>query len=410
MEKLKNWKDLPNRKPLVLNGARQVGKTWLLREFGGQCYEKTAYINLGEKKEIKELFETRDAKKIITGLKKETGVNIEPGNTLVILDEIEEVPGAVSALKILSEKASEYHIAVTGSNLGIMLHEGTSFPVGKVDFLNLYPLNFKEFLLALGKEEYAAAIEGFDAKKLSEHGEGITEELKKYCLVGGMPEAVNEFAKNGDYEEVRKIQKALLRGYENDFSKHVPYEELCGIMEIWNNFSAEAIKKKKRFTFGTIISGKRQRKYGDAVNTLAAAGLLYKVKRVNDLKVPCWGRVNYNAQRLYFLDVGLLAAKNNLDEGVLEEGNKIFTEYEGFLTQQFVVQELKASYGDMGLFYQRPLLHRKKTVLAVQKGNEIVPAEVITEKSYKGMEIMFCTPPTLDRVNEIWYIKGSKNT
>lgn len=245
IEKLKKWKESPKRKPLIVNGARQVGKTWLLKDFGNQYYKRVAYVNMDNNQRMKDLFTDYNTEKLIQGLKIESGVNIEPQNTLIILDEVQEVPNAITALKYFNENANEYHIIVAGSLLGIVLHKGVSFPVGKVEFLDMYPLSFKEYLLALGKENFVKIIENKDEQMLKIFSEEIKRYLREYYYVGGMPEVVNDFSINKDYNSVRELQNTILKDYENDFSKHVSSKELQKVIEIWNNFNTQLAKEKK---------------------------------------------------------------------------------------------------------------------------------------------------------------------
>lgn len=386
IEKLENWKKSSKRKPLIVNGARQVGKTWILKEFGNKYYEKTAYINMDNNHRMQELFNNYDMEIIIQGLKIESGVNIEPENTLIILDEIQEIPKAISALKYFNENANEYHLIVAGSLLGVALHEGVSFPVGKVDMLNMYPLNFKEYLMAIGKEDYAKIIENKDEEMLSIFSENIKRCLREYYYVGGMPEVVNDFAINKDYNSVREIQNVILKDYEKDFSKHVPKSELQKVIQIWNNFNTQLAKENKKFIFGAIKPSSRASEYENAINWLISSGLLYKVNRVNNSKIPLNGYIDYNAFKLYFLDVGLLSAKNNLDVRTIIDGNKIFTEYKGSLTEQYVLQEIKSNY-NLDLFYWTSNSYQAEIDFIIQYDNMIIPIEVKAEVNLQAKSL-----------------------
>ena len=386
IKKLIEWKDSTKRKPLIVNGARQVGKTWLLKEFGKQYYEKVAYVNMDNNARMKELFTDFNIEKLIQGLKIESGVNIEPNNTLIILDEVQEVPNAISSLKYFNENANEYHIIVAGSLLGIVLHEGVSFPVGKVDFLNMYPLSFKEYLIAIGKEKFAKIIENKNEEMLKVFSEEIKRYLREYYYVGGMPEVVNDFSINKDYNSVREIQKTILKDYENDFSKHIAVKEIQRVIEIWNNFNTQLAKENKKFVFGAIKPSARASEYENAINWLISSGLLYKVNRVNDCKIPLKGYVDYSAFKLYFLDVGLLSAKNNLDAKTLIEGNKIFTEYKGSLTEQYVLQEIKANY-NIDLFYWTSSSYQAEVDFLIQYKNFVIPIEVKSELNLQAKSL-----------------------
>lgn len=386
IKKLIEWKDSTKRKPLIVNGARQVGKTWLLKEFGKQYYEKVAYVNMDNNARMKELFTDFNIEKIIQGLKIESGVNIEPNNTLIILDEVQEVPNAISSLKYFNENANEYHIIVAGSLLGIVLHEGVSFPVGKVDFLNMYPLSFKEYLIAIGKEEFAKIIENKNEEMLKVFSEEIKRYLREYYYVGGMPEVVNDFSINKDYNSVREIQNTILKDYENDFSKHIAVKEIQKVIEIWNNFNTQLAKENKKFVFGAIKPSARASEYENAINWLISSGLLYRVNRVNDCKIPLKGYVDYSAFKLYFLDVGLLSAKNNLDAKTLIEGNNIFTEYKGSLTEQYVLQEIKANY-NIDLFYWTSSSYQAEVDFLIQYKNFVIPIEVKSELNLQAKSL-----------------------
>ncbi len=383
---LEKWKESNKRKPLIVNGARQVGKTWLLKEFGNKYYEKTAYVNMDNNQRMIDLFTDYDMEKIIQGLKIESGVNIEPENTLIILDEVQEVPKAISALKYFNENANEYHIIVAGSLLGVTLHEGVSFPVGKVDMLNMYPLNFKEYLMAMGKEEYTKIIENKDEKMLAVFSDDIKRYLREYYYVGGMPEVVNDFSINKDYNSVREIQNTILKDYENDFSKHVPKAEFAKVIQVWNNFNTQLAKENKKFIFGAIKPSSRASEYENAINWLILSGLMHKVNRVNDCKIPLNGYTDYNAFKLYFIDVGLLSAKNNLDVKTLIEGNRVFTEYKGSLTEQYVLQEVKSNY-DMDLFYWTSDSHQAEIDFIIQHNSKVIPIEVKAETNLQAKSL-----------------------
>lgn len=387
IEKLIEWKNKKNRKPLILNGARQVGKTWLLKEFGKKYYEKLAYINMDNNIRMKNLFTDYDTSRIIQGFKIESGVNIEPENTLIVLDEVQEVPEAITALKYFNENANEYHIIVAGSLLGIALHNGISFPVGKVQFLNIFPLNFNEYLIANGEKKLSDIIKNADIEMINIFSEKIKNFLREYYYVGGMPEIVNNFAQNKDYIEVRKIQNDILKDYENDFSKHVPKNEISKIIQIWNNFNTQLARENKKFIFGAVKPSARAAEYENAINWLVESGLLYKVNRVNNCMIPLNGYIDYNAFKLYFLDVGLLSAKNNLDVKTLLEGNQIFKEYKGSLTEQFVLQELKSNYRDNDIFYWSSESHQAEIDFMIQYHGNVIPIEVKAEENLQAKSL-----------------------
>ena len=351
IEELKKWKESSTRKPMIIRGARQVGKTWLMKEFGKEFYEKCAYINFDDNSRMNKLFEEDfDLDRIIQGLKIESGVNIEPENTLIIFDEIQETPKALKALKYFCENAREYHIISAGSLLGVAIHEGTSFPVGKVDFMDLTPLSFFEFIEALGENELLKLLKNNDFPMIEVFNTKIKEYLKLYYYVGGMPEVVNAYATNKDLKEVRKIQKELLAAYEQDFSKHAPSNIVPRIRQLWNNIPTQLAKENKKFIYGLIKEGARAREYEIALSWLIDCGIVYQMNRVNNCKVPLSAYQDFNAFKLYLLDVGLLAAMAEIDEKTLLDGNEIFVEFKGSLTEQYVLCQLKQCT-DLNVFY-----------------------------------------------------------
>lgn len=342
IEELKKWKNSETRKPLIIRGARQVGKTWLMKEFGEKYYQKCAYINFDDNSRMNKLFEEDfDIDRIIQGLKIESGVNIEAENTLIILDEIQETPKALKALKYFCENAREYHIISAGSLLGVAIHEGTSFPVGKVDFLDLTPLSFFEFLEALGENELLKLLKSNDFDMITVFETKLKEYLKIYYYVGGMPEVVNAYIENKDLNETREIQKKLLDAYEQDFSKHAPTNVVPRIRQLWNNIPTQLAKENKKFIYGLIREGARAREYEIALSWLIDCGLIYQVNRVNTAKIPLSAYQDFNAFKLYLLDVGLLTAMAGVDAKTLLEGNEVFQEFKGSLTEQYVLCQIK---------------------------------------------------------------------
>ena len=351
LEELKKWKKSLNRKPLIIRGARQVGKTWLMKEFGEKYYDKCAYINFDDNIRMTQLFEGDfDLDRIIQGLKIESGVNIEAQNTLIIFDEIQENPKALKALKYFCENAREYHIISAGSLLGVAIHEGTSFPVGKVEFLDLKPLSFFEFIEAIGENELLKILKNNDFDMINVFNTKIKEYLKLYYYIGGMPEAVNSYIQNKDLLEVRIIQKRLLEAYEQDFSKHAPINIVPRIRQLWNNIPTQLAKENKKFIYGLIKKGARAREYEIALSWLIDCGLIYQINRVNNSKVPLSAYQDFTAFKLYLLDVGLLSAMAGIDERTLLEGNEIFEEFKGSLTEQYVLCQLKECT-ELDIFY-----------------------------------------------------------
>ena len=376
IEDLIKWKESKNRKPLILRGARQVGKTWLMKEFGEKYYEKYAYINFDENDRMNQLFSGDfDIERIIQGLKLESGVNIEKENTLIIFDEIQETPKALKALKYFYENANEYHIISAGSLLGVAMHEGTSFPVGKVDFIDLQPLSFFEFLNAVGEKDILNLIKD----KLEMY-------LKQYLFIGGMPEVVDNYIKNKDFEEVRNIQIRLLEAYEQDFSKHAPNIIVPRIRQLWNNIPTQLAKENKKFIYGLIKEGARAREYELALSWLIDCGLVYQINRVNDCKIPLSAYQDFSAFKLYLLDVGLLCAMARIDSKTILEGNKIFTEFKGSLSEQYVLEELK-SIGEIPIFYWSSNKGIAELDYIIQIGNNNVPIEVKASENLQAKSL-----------------------
>lgn len=390
IEELKKWKESKTRKPLIIRGARQVGKTWLMKEFGNKFYEKCAYINFDDNSRMNKLFdEDFDLNRIIQGLKIESGVNIEPENTLIILDEIQETPKALKALKALKyfcENAREYHIISAGSLLGVAIHEGTSFPVGKVDFMDLMPLNFYEFLDALEEKELLNLLKNNDFSMMKVFTVKLREYLKLYYYVGGMPEAVNAYVTNKDLQEVRKIQKELLDAYEQDFSKHAPSNIVPRIRQLWNNIPTQLARENKKFIYGLIKEGARAREYEIALSWLIDCGIVYQVNRVNNCKVPLSAYQDFNAFKLYLLDVGLLAAMAEVDAKTILEGNDIFEEFKGSLTEQYVLCQLKQCT-DLNVFYWSADAGTAEVDFITQIGGKNVPIEVKASENLQAKSL-----------------------
>lgn len=387
MIELKKWKESSNRKPLIIRGARQVGKTWLMKEFGKQYYKKCAYINFDDNTRMNKLFEEDfDLDRIIQGLKIESGVNIEPEDTLIILDEIQETPKALKALKYFCENASEYHIISAGSLLGVAIHEGTSFPVGKVDFLDLAPLSFFEFIEALGETELLQLLKNNDFEMINVFSTKLKEYLKLYYYIGGMPEAVSLYVQNKDLLEVRKIQKRLLDAYEQDFSKHAPNNIVPRIRQLWNNIPTQLAKENKKFIYGLVRQGARAREYEIALSWLIDCGLIYQVNRVNNCKVPLSAYQDFNAFKLYLLDVGLLSAMAEVDAKTLLEGNDIFEEFKGSLTEQYVLCQLKQCT-ELNIFYWSSGTGVAEVDFIAQIGKNNVPIEVKASENLQAKSL-----------------------
>lgn len=387
IEELKKWKTSKDRKPLIIRGARQVGKTWLMKEFGKNNYEKCAYINFDDNNRMEQLFSGDfDIERIIQGLKIESGINIEPENTLIIFDEIQETPKALTALKYFYEKANEYHIVAAGSLLGVAMHEGTSFPVGKVDFLDLYPLNFYEFLEALGEKQLVELIEKKDIDLINVFADKLKLYLKQYLYIGGMPEVVDSYVQNKDFEEVRKKQIILLDAYEQDFSKHAPNAVVPRIRQLWNNIPTQLAKENKKFIYGLIKEGARAREYELALSWLIDCGLVYQVNRVNDCKLPLSAYQDFSAFKLYLLDVGLLCAMAKVDVTTIIDGNEIFIEFKGTLAEQFVLTELKTNT-KAPIFYWSAEKGISEIDYIIQLGQNNIPIEVKSSENLQAKSL-----------------------
>ena len=384
---LKKWKKSETRKPLIIRGARQVGKTWLMKQFGKEEYEKCAYINFDANSRMISLFSGDfDIERIIQGLKIESGVNIEPENTLIIFDEIQETPKALTALKYFYENANQYHIIAAGSLLGVAMHEGVSFPVGKVDFLDLYPLNFKEFLKALGEDDIVNLIEKNDIELIKVFSDKLKNYLKQYLYIGGMPEVVETYVKTKDFKEVRNKQEILLAAYEQDFSKHAPNNIVPRIRQLWNNIPTQLAKENKKFIYGLIKQGARAREYEIALSWLIECGLVYQVNRVNTCKIPLSAYQDFNAFKLYLLDVGLLCAMAKLDAVSIIEGNDIFVEFKGALTEQYVLSELKTNI-DSPIFYWSADKGTAEVDYIIQIGTNNIPIEVKSNENLQAKSL-----------------------
>jgi len=387
IENLDEWKNSKNRKPLIIEGARQVGKTWIMKEFGKKSYNKTVYINFDSNVQMAELFSIDlNVERIIMGLELYAGHKINPADTLIIFDEVQEVPKALSSLKYFYENAPEYHIVCAGSLLGIALHEGTSFPVGKVDFLKLYPLSFKEFLMAIGLERFAELLDKKDYDMIKSFKQTYIDALKQYYYVGGMPEVVASFAEEKDFNEARRIQKRILTAYEQDFSKHAPKEIVPKIRMLWNSIPSQLAKENKKFIYGLIREGARAKEYETAIMWLSDCGLVHKVSRINAPNIPLKAYEDLKAFKLFIVDVGLLGAMVGLNQRTLLNGNELFTEFKGALTEQYVMQQLAVNQ-DLGIYYYTNDRNTCEVDFIVDNGDNIIPLEVKAEINLKAKSL-----------------------
>lgn len=388
MQSLCKWKDKKNRKPLIIRGARQVGKTWLMKEFGKKYFEHTVYVSFDNNERMKNVFDIDyNVQRIISAVKIESGQRIEPENTLLIFDEIQEVPKALTALKYFCENAPEYAIVAAGSLLGVALHEGTSFPVGKVDFLNLYPMTFQEFLVAVGEEGLSDLLDSGDYAMINSFGGKYADILRRYYYIGGMPEAVQVYLDTDDLKEVRQIQRRLLTYYANDFSRHASAETVPRIQMVWNSVPMQLAKENRKFIYGAVREGARAKDFELAIQWLSDCGLIHKCFRVKKPGMPLIAYMDMPSFKLYMLDVGLLAAQGNLDARTLLERNIVFEEFKGALTEQFIAQELAAE--GMELYYYSAENSSGEIDFVLQSGMQIIPVEVKAEENLQAKSLRY---------------------
>ena len=387
IEKLYRWKESRRRKPLIIQGARQVGKTWLMKEFGRSAYRDMIYINFDSNSRMAELFASDlNTDRLIMGIELYAGKKIDPDSTLLIFDEVQEVPRALSSLKYFYENAPQYHIICAGSLLGIALHEGTSFPVGKVDFLELYPLSFREFLMAVTGTQFAKLLDSQDYKMITSFKQTYIEALKQYYFIGGMPEAVENFTEERDFYEVREVQKRILEAYEQDFSKHAPLEIVPKIRMVWNSIPSQLAKENKKFLYGLVREGGRAKEYETAIMWLCDCGLVYKIERVKGGGIPLKAYVDQKAFKLFVVDVGLLGCMMGLSPKILLDGNDLFTEFKGALTEQYVCQQLK-TLENLSIYYYTNDRGSCEVDFVVDTGERTVPVEVKAEVNLKAKSL-----------------------
>lgn len=385
--KLKEWKESKNHKPIIIEGARQVGKTWLMKEFGKEYYEQVVYLHFDNNQKLIALFENDyEITRLIESFEILSGKKINPDNTLIIFDEIQECPRALTSLKYFYENAPEYDIIAAGSLLGLMHHEGTGFPVGKVSFLNLYPMNFFEFAKALGEEKLIELIEKKDFQMISVFKNDFEKLVKMYCYIGGMPEVVQNFVDNRDYKKVREIQKNILSSYENDFSKHVPSNTVEKIRMLWRTIPSQLAKENKKFIYNVIKTGARAKEYELALLWLKDAGLVYQVNRIKKPDLPLIAYQDFEAFKLLIVDVGLLSALTNLDVKTILEKTQIFEEFKGAIAEQYVYQQLKSA-DDIPIYYWSNDSSRSEIDFVIQLGEYVIPVEVKAEKNLKAKSL-----------------------
>lgn len=386
IEKLVRWKESSRRKPLIVEGARQVGKTWLVKEFARQNYKNIAYVNFEDMKILQNLFEQDfDIPRIVTAIKAVTHVPCTEGDTLIFLDEIQAAPNGITSLKYFYENAPGLHVIAAGSLLGIELHQGESFPVGKVQFMSLYPMSYQEFMMALGENELALFLQNKDWNMIQTFAPKYQEMLRYYYYVGGMPEAVLSFSQNRDWVEVREIQQEILKSYQRDISKHAPSDIVPRITDIWNSIPAQLSKENRKFIYGLVREGARAREYEIALQWLQDTGLIYKVYNVKAPRIPLKSYEDRAAFKIFLLDVGLLGAMTRLKSTTIISGNDIFTEFKGALTEQYVMQQLSLKYDPC--YYAKSKSTLEIDFLIEDEEDHVIPIEVKAETNVKAKSL-----------------------
>lgn len=383
---LKKWKESPTRKPLILQGARQVGKTYILKEFGAREYSEVVYINCDDNNDMQNMFVDYDVDRIIRSMSAISGVSIKPSTTLLILDEIQEVERGLASLKYFCEKAPEYHVAVAGSLLGITLHEGTSFPVGKVDMLYMYPMDFEEFLLAMGKEQLVELLRNNSWAALTPLRGMLTELLRQYYFVGGMPEAVKAYVGRGDIWEVRSIHSKIIDAYRNDMSKHVPKQQVQRINMVWNSIPSQLARDNKKFIYGALRKGARANDFEIAIQWLVDSGLVHKVHRISKPVVPLKFYEDMASFKLFLLDCGLLGALSETPPEQILIGDNVFEEYKGAFTENYVLQQLKSLPRTFVYYYSNDN-STLEIDFVVQHEAHVIPIEVKAEENLRAKSL-----------------------
>lgn len=386
MQQLYAWKEKVSRKPLIVRGARQVGKTWLMKEFAASAYKQYAYINFEDNEVMKDVFQKDfDIERVLMAIQLVTGVVVDT-NTLIVFDEIQEAPRGLTALKYFQEKASQYHVIAAGSLLGISMHKNNSFPVGKVDFVDLYPLSFSEFLEAIGQESFAKLLVKKDWSLISTFRSKYIGFLKQYYYVGGMPEVVNAYLEHKDYAEVRQLQQNILDSYDRDFSKHAPIAEVPRIRMVWRSVPAQLAKENRKFIYGVVKEGARAKDFELAIEWLMDAGLIYKVNRVKKGGIPLAAYEDFSAFKLFMVDIGLMGAMSGVPPQALLEGNVLFTDYKGAITEQYVLQQLKSVKG-LNVYYWSSESSRGELDFLLQKDIQLIPVEVKAEENLQSKSL-----------------------
>ncbi|MEA3495049.1 MAG: ATP-binding protein [Bacteroidota bacterium] len=387
MKDLCDWKNSSNRKPLIIKGARQVGKTWLIKEFGATKYENLYYFNFEKSKHLRAIFESGfEVDKILIALQAEIAKEINEKDSLIVFDEIQAIPEAITSLKYFCEDAPQYHIIAAGSLLGLSLNNNISFPVGKVNFMNLYPLSFIEFLYANSQDALANILSSKDWDLMKVYKSKYIRLLKHYYYVGGMPEVVKTYNNTYDFSNVRKVQKDILFAYEQDYSKHAPTEIISKIRMLWNTVPSQLAKENRKFIYGQIKKGARAKDYETAITWLNDCGQIFKVHRIKKPNLPLKSYEDLSAFKLFIVDIGLLSAMVDLDSKTIIDSNKIFKEFKGALTEQFVIQQIKSS-SEVPVFYWSSERARSEVDFIIQKESEIIPIEVKSEENLQSKSL-----------------------
>ena len=385
-QQLLKWKENKDRKPLMLLGARQVGKTWIMQHFGEREYNKVAYVNCDDEPRMKQLFDLDyDINRILMTLQAITGVKVTPGDTLIILDEIQEIPRGLHSLKYFCEKAPEYHVMVAGSLLGVTLGKGESFPVGKVDMLNIFPMDYEEFLEATGNEGWIDILHSKDWPLIDTMMPKMVELLRQYYFVGGMPGVVSNFVRNADLQQVRTLQREILDAYGRDISKHTSESESARIRQLLSSLPAQLAKENKKFIYGAIRKGSRAKDFELAIQWLLDAGIIYKVNRIREPKMPLKFYEDFDAFKLFLLDCGLLACMSDAPIDQMLVGDNVFTEFKGMFTEQYVMQQLKV----IGFtpYYWSNSKTPSEIDFVIQNDNRVIPIEVKAEENVRARSL-----------------------
>ena len=385
-QQLLRWKEDKDRKPLMLLGARQVGKTWIMRHFGEKEYSKVAYINCDDEPRMKQLFELDyNIDRILITIQAITGVKVTPGDTLIILDEIQEIPRGMHSLKYFCEKAPQYPVMVAGSLLGVTLGKGESFPVGKVDMLSMYPMDFEEFLEATGNDGLAEILQTKDWELIDMMLPKMVELLRQYYYVGGMPGIVCKFVENADLHQVRTLQQEILDAYSRDISKHTTETESTRIRMVLYSLPIQLAKENKKFIYGAIRKGSRAKDFELAIQWLLDAGIIYKVNRIKEPKLPLKFYEDFDAFKLFLLDCGLLGCMADAPADQMLVGNNVFTEFKGAFTEQYVAQQLKAQ--NLAPYYWSNSKTPSEIDFVIQKESRVIPIEVKAEENVRARSL-----------------------